>query len=621
MCGIAGFAGRGGRDAIARMTNCLSHRGPDGEGFHHDDQLRVHLGHRRLAIVDLDGGHQPMWNEDGSVGIVFNGEIYNHAELRRELIGRGHVFASDHSDTEALIHGYEEWGHDLPIRLNGMFAFAILDRRRRRLFLARDRFGEKPLVYAQAPGLFAFASELGALAQHPGLALAMDHDGAQKFFASGYFPADESLFKGAAKLEPGHWGQLNLDDLSFEQQAYWRFQLEPDDSLVDAPEGVLVEQLQDLLMQSVKRRLMSDVPIGVFLSGGLDSSAIAACAARLLPPGQVRTFTIGFDDPTFDESAYARQVAEVLGTRHDEEILSYKNGETLLVEVLGSMDEPLGDASIVPTYLLSRFTRRHVTVALSGDGGDELFAGYDPFAALAPANLYSRIVPPRMHAVLRRAAARLPTSHANMSLDFKIKRTLQGLSYQPAMWNPAWMAPVEPAKFPQMFEQPLPPEALYDHALSVWRRGSAGGIVERTLEYFTSLYLPDDILVKVDRASMRFGLETRAVFLDNDLVDFCRRLPTIWKFRNGQRKYLLRKALEGWLPPDILARRKKGFGMPLGKWLREMPQAPRVAEIGGIRTAWIESNWEEHRQGRVDHRLLLWSWLTFQSSVERYGLH
>jgi asparagine synthase (glutamine-hydrolysing) len=620
MCGIAGFAGLGDRDTIARMTNSLAHRGPDGEGYYHDDEAKVYLGHRRLAVVDIEGGHQPMWNEDRSVGVTFNGEIYNHVELRRELIARGHGFATDHSDTEALIHGYEEWGEDLPVRLNGMFAFAILDRRRGQLFLARDRFGEKPLVYAQTRGLFAFASEMRALAAHPGLDLIRDEAGTQKFFAHGYFPANETLFKCARKLEPGHWGRLNLDDLSFERRAYWRFRLEPDDTLVHAREEVLVEQLQDLLTTSVRRRLMSDVPIGLFLSGGLDSSAIAACASRLLPRGELRTFTIGFEDPSFDESAYARQVAEALGTRHQDEILSYDLGGPLLEQVTGAIDEPLGDASIVPTYLLSRFTRKHVTVALSGDGGDELFAGYDPFAALRPADLYSRVMPPGLHAMLRRAANWLPGSDANMSLDFKIKRTLQGLSYPPTMWNPAWMAPVEPAKIVQMFERPLPAEALYDHAVSLWNSGSGGGLVERTLEYFTNLYLPDDILVKIDRASMQFGLETRAVFLDNDLVEFCRRLPTCWKYRNGQRKYLLRKALEGWLPANILARKKKGFGMPLAQWLRTSPAAPPIPSAAGIETDWVAKCRQEHRAGIADHRLLLWSWLAFQSSVARYKL-
>jgi asparagine synthase (glutamine-hydrolysing) len=302
-------------------------------------------------------------------------------------------------------------------------------------------------------------------------------------------------------------------------------------------------------------------------------------------------------------------------------MLSYDVGGPLLDEVLASVDEPLGDASIVPTYLLSRFTRHHVTVALSGDGGDELFAGYDPFVALAPASLYNRVVPSALHGLLRRAVRLLPASDANMSLDFRIKRTLQGLSYAPRMWNPAWMAPVEPADIMRMFERPLPEESLYDHALALWESNPAGGLVERTLEYFTNLYLPDDILVKVDRASMRFGLETRAVFLDNDLVEFCRRLPTSWKFRNGQRKYLLRKALEGWLPPEILARRKKGFGLPLGKWLRRTPAAPHIASIGGINSEWIASCWEEHRRGTADHRLLLWSWLAFQTNVERYQLN
>jgi asparagine synthase (glutamine-hydrolysing) len=281
----------------------------------------------------------------------------------------------------------------------------------------------------------------------------------------------------------------------------------------------------------------------------------------------------------------------------------------------------MGDASIVPTYVLSRFTRRHVTVALSGDGGDELFAGYDPVQALAPANVYSHVVPPSLHRLLRRAADFLPLSDDNMSMDFKIRRALQGLSYPPSLWNPVWMAPLEPADIARMFERPLPVSALYDHALDLWNSGAAGGLMERTLEYFTSLYLPDDILTKVDRASMLFGLETRAVFLDNDLVEFCRRLPMCWKYRNGQRKYLLRRALAGALPANILARKKKGFGIPLTQWLRTNPAVPPMQTVHGIRADWVAKRWEEHRNGTADHRLLLWSWLAFQSSVRRYKLN
>src|SRR4051812_19207879 len=378
MCGLAGFVGTGDRADLAAMSIAVAHRGPDGEGTLVDEEARVFLAHRRLAIIDLSGGDQPMWNEDGEVGVIFNGEIYNHMELRAELQRKGHVFRSTHSDTEVLVHGYEEWGAGLPERLNGMFAFVVYDRKRRRLFLARDRFGEKPLYYAVHRNLFAFASELGALIQHRGVKRDIDIVSLRKYFAYGYIPAPRSLYAHTAKVPGGHHLVFDIDSGTVKVQAYWKFALTPDASLRDEAEPQLVEELRHLLSQSVKRRLISDVPLGVFLSGGIDSSAALAMAVQYLDPSSIRTFTIGFTEPSFDESFHARRVAQAFGTDHHEEQLNLDVARDLVPQVLSRLGEPLGDASILPTYLLSRFTRRTVTVALSGDGGDELFAGYDP---------------------------------------------------------------------------------------------------------------------------------------------------------------------------------------------------------------------------------------------------
>src|SRR5579862_630520 len=299
MCGIAGFVGLGDRGDLAAMTTALAHRGPDGDGLHVDEAARVFLGHRRLAILDIEGGRQPMWNADGTIGIVFNGEIYNHPELRQELEARGHVFRSSHSDTEVLIHGYAEWGETLPQKLNGMFAFAIYDRTRRRLFLARDRFGEKPLYYYAQPGLFAFASELSALRAHRRFDATIDRLALQRFFAFGYLPAPSALYRGAAKLPGGHSLTFELTSGAVRTHRYWQFRIEPDESLDDSAENRLAEELRHLLGQAVKRRLMSDVPLGLFLSGGIDSAAVLAAAAQHLPAREIRTFTIGFTQPSF----------------------------------------------------------------------------------------------------------------------------------------------------------------------------------------------------------------------------------------------------------------------------------------------------------------------------------
>ena len=615
MCGIVGFVGRGDRGNLIAMTRALEHRGPDGEGIYEDLSAHVFLGHRRLAIVDLADGYQPMPNEDHSVFVIFNGEIYNHADLRKELIARGHTFKTDHSDTEVLVHGYEEWGKDLPERLNGMFAFAIYDKPRQRVFLARDRFGEKPLYYMLRAGIFAFASELTGILEHPLASRSLDCRSVQKFFAHGYLPAPNALYEHCRKLPGGCHLTYDVGNSSVSISRYWRFSLEPDEQLTEADDDRLADELRALLVQAVDRRLMSDVPLGLFLSGGIDSASILGAVTKLRGRNTVDTFTIGFTEPSFDESAHARSLAQALGSRHHDELLDLLKAEKLIPHVLGSMDEPLGDGSVLATYLLSKFTRKSVKVALSGDGGDELFAGYDPFSALAPAQVYEHFVPETLHWVLRRLVAKIPISKANMSLDFKLRRVLTGLSYPESLWNPIWLAPLEPHDIAEIFENPLPPEDLYEEVLTLWQSGEGKDLVDRTLEFYTNFYLQDDILMKVDRTAMMNSLETRAIFLDNDLVEFCRRLPHRFKIRRGQRKYLLRLSLRGLIPDSVLARPKKGFGIPLNNWLRTTPSEPPLEPVQGIRMERVGKRWADHRGGSADHRLFLWSWLTLQSVI------
>ncbi len=620
MCGVAGFFGRGDRDDLAAMVRAEIHRGPDDEGLYADPALPLFFGFRRLAIRDIAGGTQPMWNEDNSVAVVFNGEIYNHVELREELQRRGHRFRSSHSDTEVLVHGYEEWGAALPERLNGMFAFAAFDRRNRRLFLARDRFGEKPLYYYAAPGLFAFASELSALVQHRAIEARPSLAALRKLFAYGYIPAPAALYEGSAKLPAGHSLELDLgssSEITPRLRCYWRFSIEPDESVAQRGEGALVEELRALLMQAVRRRLVSDVPVGAFVSGGIDSSMILAALAHQRGAEHVKAFTIGFNEPTFDESAHARIAADRFGVAHQLRVLDLTQARDLIPTVLSRLDEPLGDPSILPTYMLSGFTREQVTVALTGDGGDELFAGYDPFDALAPGAWYCRVVPPPLHRAFRAAAEHLPRSDENMSFDFKLRRFLTGLSYPPNTWAPAWMAPLTAEEIGELSGGKVATEELYGDAIAAWEGAPSRDPVDRLMEFFTRFYLQDDILAKTDRASMMHSLETRAVFLDNDLVEFCRRLPRRFKYRGRQRKYLLRRAAETLLPASLIARGKKGFGIPVSGWLRTIPPEPPLEPVAGLSVDWARTAFADHRSGRKDQRLFLWTWLSLQYVLAR----
>lgn len=613
MCGIAGFVGQGGLADLHRMMQALVHRGPDGEGSYCDGQNAVFLGHRRLAVIDPATGAQPMWNGQKTVGVVFNGEIYNHAELRRQLEGRGHRFRSDHSDTEVLVHGYAEWGEALPEHLNGMFAFCIYDHTRGRLFLARDRFGEKPLYYSQQNGVFVFASELAAITRHGSVSTRFSRRGMQKLLAYGFLPAPNTILENCQKLPGGCTLTFDVRTRALCTRRYWQFRLTPEPAWLDRDEDDLAEELRAHLFEAVRRRLAADVPMGFFLSGGIDSGAMLAAATRYLPKETLRSFTLGFREPSFDESKPAKLMADALGVGNEVDWLDLDKARAEVPGLLAQLDEPSCDASILPTYLLSRFTRKHVTVAISGDGGDELFAGYDPFAALAPARLYKAFVPRPFHDLLREAIGRLPVSAKNMSLDFKLRRTLQGLSFDEALWNPVWLAPAEPGLIRDVFEEPLTPEELYSEALQLWDERGNQPLIDHSLEFYTNFYLPDGIFNKVDRASMLCSLETRAPFVDIDLAEFCRQLPHQLKMKKGRRKYLLRKALDGVLPQEIIERKKKGFGIPAATWLKSMPPSPPLASVPGVRMETISSAWRDHRRGEADHRLLLWSWLSLQS--------
>lgn len=611
MCGICGFIGTGNVDILTSMNEAMIHRGPDVGGIWNDTKEAVYLGHRRLCIIDLSGGAQPMWTADGALGIVFNGEIYNHLELREELIRAGHHFLTDHSDTEVLLHGYRQWGRELPSRLNGMWAFALYDRKCRELFLSRDRFGKKPLFYSLQNRTFAFASELSALVHHPQITANIHEGSLKKYFAYGYIPAPSTLYRQIFKLPGGHNLLLDMDTMALQVSKYWDFVLEPFEKVPINPEETWGEELCDLLRKSVRRRLMSDVPLGVFLSGGIDSSAITAFAAEAAGQARMKSFCVGFEEESFDETKYARIIAERYHTEHYEEILSMERTRELLPEIIDKLDEPMGDSSLMPTYLLCKETRKHVTVALAGDGGDELFAGYDPFRALGMAKWYDRLIPGLLHQAIRVAVAALPSTHRNMSLDFRLKRTLRGLSYPRHLWNAVWLGPLDPRDISALFREPTDIEEVYAEAIEQWDACKQENLVDKTLQFYTKLYLQDDILVKADRASMMNSLEVRAPFLDIDLVDFVRKIPYTYKYRNGQTKYILKKALEPVLPQEILYRAKKGFGVPIGRWFQEgRLSLDGYSVFPNLHAPFIAKMAEDHRTCRMDHRAFLWNiWL------------
>lgn len=606
MCGICGFAGSGDATDLEAMNRRMAHRGPDGQGTYHHAQSRLFMAHNRLAIVDLASGAQPMATTDGALTVTFNGEIYNHADLRRELEGQGHRFQTDHCDTEVLLHGYREWGSGLPGRLNGMWAFALHDKADNLLFLSRDRFGKKPLFTAARPGLFAFASELTGLMEHRAIPTDISRVALKKYFAYGFIPAPHSLYQAVRKLPAGHNLTVNLADLTPRLTRYWSFCVEPDPVVPKNPEAYWSEAIRDTLERAVVRRLMSDVPLGVFLSGGIDSTSVTAMAARHVQG--LKTFSIGFEEASFDESVHSLRAAALYGTDHHQNTLSLTTALSLLPELVARLDEPMGDNSLLPTYLLCRDTRAHVTVALGGDGADELFAGYAPFKALRAAEAYAALCPRPVHRALCMVAARMPVSHAYMSLGFKVNRFLNAFDGPKPSWNPRWLGPASPEELTELFAEPIDPEEVFEEAITAWEECPSRELTDKTLEFYTRFYLQDDILVKVDRASMLNSLEVRAPYLDIEMVDLARRIPHAFKLRNGQGKYILKKALEPILPKDILYRSKQGFGAPVGLWFQQGKLTLSGTEtLPGLDARYIAAKVQEHRHGKADHRLLLWN--------------
>ena len=630
MCGITGWANLdartpppdGARELLRSMCERMTHRGPDSEGLM--TTTGVALGMRRLAIIDLQTGEQPATSEDGRISVILNGEIYNYRELRARLEKSGHRFRSE-SDTEVLPHLYEEYGTEMVNHLNGMFAFAVWDARNRKLFIARDRFGEKPLYWGVFDKTFLFASEPKVLLAHPSVHPSLNLDALRQYLSFDYVPAPLSIYQGINKLPAAH--TLTVEDGRVDVQPYWRLSYktrQPVPTEEEAP-----EELRKLLEDSVRMRLVSDVPLGVLLSGGVDSSAVAAMAVRASNE-PVKTFSISFAESSFDESAYARAVAKYLGTDHHEERLSVDLAANLVGEIGSWMDEPFSDPSLVPTFLLSRFTRKHVTVALGGDGGDELFAGYQMYGAHNLARTYARIPSFVRRRIIEPVVRHLPVKTKNLSFDFKARRFITGMNYDEVARHHVWFGSFTPDE-QEMLLTPATRSAsdgdVYREARRLLAEDcDADNTVERMQSLDTRLYLAEDILTKVDRASMAVSLEVRAPFLDPRVAEYAASLPVDYKLRGSTTKYILKRAVGDLLPPFVTRRGKKGFGVPVAEWLkgklrplaRDLLSPERIRKAGLFDANYVQRLQDEHEQGRANHRKLLWTLLMFELWQESF---
>ena len=619
MCGIAGAVSWTGdratldAPAVSAMSAAMRLRGPDGDGLWQDG--RALLAHRRLSIIDLDGGAQPMAAPEGDVVVTFNGEIYNFLELRARLEAMGHVFRT-RSDTEVILHAYRRWGRACIQELDGMFALGLWDAARGELLLARDRFGKKPLYYWRGDGELVFASTLSALLAHPRVPRAIDDGALAEYLALEYVVAPRTMLAGVAKLAAAH--VLIASARGDELVRYWQLR---GFGTRKVGEAEAIAELTSRLETAVRRRLISDVPLGVFLSGGIDSSLVTAFAAR--QRSGIRTFSIKFSDPSFDESAHARAVAQHLGTTHEERELDVGQAARIVEKLGDILDEPIGDGSIVPTYLLSRFVREHVTVALGGDGGDELFAGYPTYVAHKLADAAGPLK--RLAPAGRYLAALLPVSHDNFSLDFKLKKLLLGLDAPPDIRNYVWLG----ATPEEVVRELLDGAGDVYAAVRARYREVHGSHLERVLYQDVGLYMCHSVLAKVDRAAMAASLEVRAPLLDTAVAEYAASLPLDLKLRGRTGKYVLKRLAHAYLPPAIVERPKKGFGMPIGRWLREDLRAlahdvlldvASLAAAGRLRRAPIERMLAEHAGGRADHRQRLWTLLVLELWRRRHAI-
>jgi asparagine synthase (glutamine-hydrolysing) len=621
MCGICGIFNLDGqtvdKELLQRMNNTLVHRGPDGEGYF--IQSNIGLGHRRLSIIDIEGGKQPMGNEDDSIQVVFNGEIYNFLELKKDLEAKGYRFRT-RSDTETIIYGYEEWGEDIIQKLRGMFAIALWDSRNQKLLLIRDRIGKKPVYYYLGKDHISFASEIKALLMDKSIPKEIDPIALDSYLSFGYVPSPLSIFKAIRKLPPAHVAVYRPGD--FRVRQYW--DLDMGNEAFPKPEKEVLEELKSLFDEAVRLRLISDVPLGAFLSGGVDSSAVVASMAGLIGKEPVKTATIGFSDKSFDEIEYARIVAKLYQTDHTEFVVN-PDALKVLEDIVWHLDEPFADASAIPTYYVSKMARQKVTVALSGDGGDETFAGYinryymnrleDSIRRKLPGFLKQNILGP-MGEIYPKADF-LPR-------PFRLKRFLSNLSHT---FEQAYFRDMSFYFLPEMkeklyrseFKSAIKDINAFDILRDHFKVNQNPDITSRVQYVDIKTYLPEDILIKVDRMSMAHSLEVRAPILDHKLIEYVGSLPSTLKLKGKESKYIFKKMLEDRLPKNILYRKKQGFSIPLASWLRNelkgFVEETLFLSQNGLSSffnlKYIEDLWRKHLSGRQNYAYPLWGVMMF----------
>ncbi len=629
MCGICGIAvSRGGppvsKEILHKMNETITHRGPDEDGFYVND--KVGLASRRLSIIDLASGTQPISNEDETMQIVFNGEIYNYRELRDYLEKHGHLFRTQ-SDTEVILHLYEEFGTNCVQHLDGIFAFAIWNEKTHELLLARDRMGIKPMYYTHLPDWqFIFGSEMKSILANPAVERKIDLISLNEYLSYEYVPTPRTIIRNVWRLEAGHL--LIFNRRGVEIHAYDSLSFHQSESRPPVDWRDYSVSLYDTLHSAVRRELVSDVPVGVLLSGGLDSSTIAALMVDLYP-GKVESFTIGFEEGSFDESHYARKVARHLNTQHNEMVLTSRKAVELVGEISNFMDEPFADSSIIPTYLLSRFARQKVKVVLGGDGGDELFAGYPTVLSHRLIGYYERLVPWALRAyVAPRVMDHLKVSFDNISLDFRMRRFLAGRGVPLIDRHQRWLGSFVDEEKTSLLKNWVKPvlRDTYHQSYEYARYSDAKEPLNQILFNDLKTYLEGDILYKVDRASMAASLEVRVPFLNREVVHFANDLPMDLKLHNFTGKFLLKKMMKGRLPEDIIWRPKKGFNMPVAYWLSgdlkellmDMLSESFVNRQDLFDYSYIQQITEEHFQHRKDNRKLLWTLLMFQLWYRSY---
>jgi asparagine synthase (glutamine-hydrolysing) len=637
MCGIAGWlklnndAAPNSEAVLHAMCETIVHRGPDSEGLWIDD--RVALGMRRLSIIDLKTGDQPVFNCDRSVIVMMNGELYNYREVRADLEKRGHKFTTN-SDTEILPHLYEEYGEAFIDHVNGMYSFSLWDTRRKKLIIARDRFGEKPLYYGVFDGKLIWASEPKALLANPPVNPEVDLNALRHYVSFDYVPAPMSIYKGVSKLPAAH--MIVVEDGEVRVRRYWDLKWRPDHTELNGSvhaktqrrKEEAADELRDLLSDAVRMRLVSDVPLGILLSGGIDSSTVAAFATQHATE-RVKTFSIGFEEDSFDESKYARRVAKHLNTEHYEDKLSATTAGDLISDIGKWLDEPMSDGSLIPTYLLARFVRKHVTVALGGDGGDELFAGYPMYYAHGVAAKYNAIPAFIRSALIEPVVNALPVSTNNLSFDYKAKRFIRAARFDDVTRHHSWFGSFSREQHEKLFTHDVIDATdadIYRGVRELVNASDAKSIVERMQYADINFYLAEDILTKVDRAAMAVSLETRAPFLDPRVGQFAASIPAEYKLKGKSGKVILKEAMKDLLPHDILHRPKKGFGIPIAEWLKgrlnplmhDMLAPERLRSQGLFNPDCVANLIREHESGAASHHKELWTLLVFQLWFERF---